>query len=93
MSPSYLLQIITPYGTVYEGNVLHTRVPTEDGFVGILANHAPYVTSSSGGRFDVREKGGTEKRFQVGAGFFEVAENRATFLTQSFESLAPEVSN
>jgi F-type H+-transporting ATPase subunit epsilon len=93
MTPSYLLQIITPYGTVYEGNVTHTLIPAEDGFVGILANHAPYVTSSSGGQLDVREKGGSEKRFLVGTGFFEVSKNRATFLAQSFEHLSPKVSN
>ncbi len=82
--PSYHLEVITPQGVAYQGEVTHTLIPAEDGFVGVLANHAPYVTSSSGGKLEVRETDGIEKKFRVGAGFFEVAKNQATFLTQSF---------
>ncbi len=84
MSAFYQLQIITPQGVAYTGEVVHSLVPAEDGFVGVLANHAPYITSSSGGRFEVRERSGEEKKFKVGTGFFEVAKNSASFLTQSF---------
>lgn len=82
--PSYHLEVITPQGVAYQGEVIHTSLPAEDGLVGVLANHAPYVTSSSGGSLQVRETDGKEKKFRIGAGFFEVAKNRATFLTQSF---------
>jgi hypothetical protein len=38
----------------------------------------------------VRERTGAEKKFRVGVGFFEVARNQATFLTQSVtETPAP----
>lgn len=84
MPPVYQLKIVTPQGVQYQGEVLHTLIPAEDGFVGVLAHHAPYITSSLGGRLEVREKDGAEKQFAVGAGFFEVARNQATFLTQSF---------
>ena len=84
MVPFYKLQVITPQGTAYTGEIIHSLVPAEDGFVGILANHAPYVTSSPGGRLEVREKDGREKKFKVGLGFFEVVQNQATFLTQAF---------
>ena len=84
MEPSYQLQVITPQGTPYAGEVIHSLIPAEDGFVGVLAHHAPYVTSSPGGRFQVREKDGRERKFKVGLGFFEVAQDKATFLTRSF---------
>ena len=80
----YKLEVITPQGVAYSGEVIHTLLPAENGFVGVLANHAPFVTSSSGGRLEVREKDGAEKKFKVGLGFFEVAHNKATFLVQSF---------
>ena len=86
MAPSYRLQVLTPQGPAYRGEVVHAVVPAEDGFVGVLAHHAPYVTSSPGGRFEVREKDGLEKKFLVGPGFFEVAGNQATFLTQAFSA-------
>ena len=85
MPPTYQLQVITPKGQAYSGEVIHSLIPAEDGFVGVLANHAPYVVSSPGGRFQVREKDGKEKTFQAGIGFFEVSRNQAAFLTQQFE--------
>ncbi len=85
MEPFYRLKVITPHGVAYQGDVVHTLVPAEDGFVGVLANHAPYVTSSPGGRFEVREKSGQEKKFKAGDGFFEVVKNEAVFLVQSFD--------
>ena len=84
--PHYKLEIITPQGITYNGEVVHALVPGEKGFVGVLANHAPYVTSSSGGRFEVREKTGEEKKFKVGPGFFEVARNQAFFFTEYSEA-------
>ena len=84
MQPTYKLQVLTPQGVAYEADVVHALVPAEDGFVGVLANHAAYVTSSPGGRFEVKERDGQEKKFRVGLGFFEVARNQALFLTQSF---------
>lgn len=86
MEPFYRLEVITPQGIAYKGDVVHAFIPAENGFVGVLANHAPYVTSSSGGRFEVREKEGETKKFRVGTGFFEVAKNQASFLTQSFQA-------
>ncbi len=86
MQPSYHLRVVTPQGIAYQGEVEHALIPAEDGFVGVLANHSPYITSSSGGRFEVREKDGLEKKFKAGTGFFEVAKNQATFLVQSFGS-------
>ena len=86
MPPSYRLQVITPQGKVYQDEIVHALIPGEDGFIGILAHHAPYVTSSPGGRLEVRQKNGQDKKFVVGSGFFEVAHNEATFLTQSFET-------
>jgi len=84
MRPVYRLQIITPQGAAYKTDAIHTFLPAEDGFVGVLANHAPYVTSVAGGRLEVSERGGVTKKFQVGSGFFEVAGNEAVLLTQSF---------
>jgi len=83
MAASYSLKIITPQGTAYEGTVFHTFLPTESGFVGVLAHHAPYLVSSKGGKLVVKESIGLEKDFQVGPGFFEVNHDQAVFLTQT----------
>ena len=86
MPASYSLKIITPQGTAYEGTVVHTFLPTENGFVGVLAHHAPYLVSSKGGKVVVKESVGLERDFQVGPGFFEVNHDQAVFLTTTFSS-------
>ena len=83
MAASYSLKIITPHGTAYEGTVVHTFLPTENGFVGVLAHHAAYLVSSRGGKVVAKENIGLEKNFQVGPGVFEVNHNQAVFLTQT----------
>ncbi|OGX13426.1 MAG: hypothetical protein A2351_03810, partial [Omnitrophica bacterium RIFOXYB12_FULL_50_7] len=81
MAATYSLKIITPQGIAYEGTVVHTFLPAEEGFVGVLAHHAPYLVSSKGGKMAVRESIGLTKDFQVGPGFFEVSHDQAVFLT------------
>lgn len=90
MPPVFKLKIITPQGLAYTGEVVHARIPTWNGSVGVLANHAPYVTYSSGGELRIREAGTVEERiFSVTEGFFEVARNEASLLTQSFQPETP----
>jgi F0F1-type ATP synthase epsilon subunit len=86
MAPAYSLKIITPQGIAYDGTVLHTYLPAENGFVGVLAHHAPYLVSSRGGKLVAREASGPEKNFQVGPGFFEVNHDQAVFLTQTCQA-------
>jgi len=83
--PVFTLQIVTPQGIAYSRSVFHALIPVENGCVGILAHHASYVTSSPGGLLAVREnETNSEALFRVGAGFFEVSANKASFFTQYF---------
>ncbi len=86
MAATYSLRILTPQGAAYEGTVVHTLLPTENGFAGVLAHHAPYLVSSKGGTLTTREPSGIEKTFRVGPGFFEISHDQAVFLTQSCSS-------
>ena len=86
-APTYQLQIITPQGVIYSHQVIHTQVPVENGYVGILANHADYTTSSAGGNLTVREREAHEEKvFITGPGLFEVNQNQARFFTSSCQS-------
>ena len=82
---SYPFEILTPRGKFFSREIVHALIPAEDGFVGVLGNHAPYVTSSPGGKLEARLPSGETQSFRVGSGFFQVAENKAFFLTQSVE--------
>ena len=49
----------------------------------MLANHAALVTALAAGTLMVRGTSGTEERWQVEGGFFEVAGNVATVLADA----------
>ena len=88
MLNSFRLEITTPQGNEYSGDIVQARIPQDSGFVGVLANHAPLVTLLGAGLCHLREKSGAEVVFKVGSGFFSVAHNTATLLTQSLEKMA-----
>lgn len=83
---TYSLDILTPRGRSFAGEVIHALVPAEDGFVGVLANHTAYVTSSPGGRLEVRLPSGEVQPVRVGPGFFQFDKNHAFFMTQSADT-------
>ena len=78
MAAEFTLNILTPEKTVYEGSVEYVEVPGSEGYLGVLANHAPLVTGLAEGMLTVRLSGGNEERWHVSGGFFEVSNNRAT---------------
>lgn len=80
--PSFQFEVITPDQTFYQGNVVSLVLPGMNGFFGVLANHAPLIARSSGGRIKIRETSQAERFVTVEEGIFEVLRNRAVFLTK-----------
>ena len=75
------LKIVTPNELFYEGEVEHVMAPGWDGYLGILQNHAPFITPISKGQLTYREKGGKTSAVQIEGGFLEVLKNRVLVLT------------
>lgn len=88
MLNTFRLDITTPQGSEYSGDIIHAQIPLDFGCMGVLANHAPIVTILGSGLCRLREKSGAEVLFKVGEGVFSVAHNTATLLTQSLEKAA-----
>ena len=84
---AFHLQIYTQAKKVFDSDdVSQVVFPASDGSMGVLANHAPMLAMLGSG--DVRVEmasSGDERAFQLAGGFFEVADNRATILADSFE--------
>jgi F-type H+-transporting ATPase subunit epsilon len=83
MASTFRLSVLTPEGTVFEGTVEYAQVPGSQGYLGVLAHHAPLVTALAPGTLTVRHAGGREERWGVQGGLFEVSNNRATVLADS----------
>ena len=83
MAATFKLSILTPEKSVFEGDVAYVEAPGTEGYLGVLAHHAALVTALASGTLTVRDAGGTESRWQVAGGFFEVSNNTATVLADA----------
>ena len=63
--------ILTLQGSLYEGKADYISVPAIDGWLGILPNHIPLITSLKSGKITIRSKGG-EQGIDIERGFIEV---------------------
>jgi F-type H+-transporting ATPase subunit epsilon len=73
--------LITPDATVFEGEADLVVVPAWDGEVGFLRDHAPMMALLGEGVMRVQLEG-KERRFRVGGGFVQVADNVVNVLSE-----------
>ena len=78
----YIVRIVTPRETVFEGEAESIVAPGEVGDLGILSNHAPLTTLLRPGTLIVKQKG-QELEFEIGKGFLEVRDNQTSILVTS----------
>ena len=77
----FTLKIVTPNELFFEGQVEHVRVPGYNGSLGILENHAAFVTPITKGDLEYRDNTGKTSKVRVEGGFLEVLKNRVLVLT------------
>ena len=79
--PSFKLEILTPRKRIFSGEVSSLVAPGELGYLGVLANHAPLVTTLVPGKVTLRDAtGGTQALQSNGDGLLEVHHNQVTLL-------------
>jgi len=66
--------VISPDGSIFDGEAESLRAPAYDGQVGILPHHAPLMTLLGEGTLLVRAAGG-ERSIDVRGGFLQVVGN------------------
>ena len=76
---SYPLQIMAMDRLGYEGNVDHVLAKGTEGYLGVMAHHAPLVTELDAGTLELTE-GGTKRSFKLDGGLLEVGGNAAVIL-------------
>lgn len=78
------LQIVTPEGLKYDGQVESIIMRTVQGDVGILKNHIGYVSPIDSGKVKIKENG--KERYGVAsAGFIKVGAETTTLVATTFE--------
>ena len=77
-------ELVTPDRMVTSGDVYMVVVPGVEGEAGIMAGHAPYMTTLRNGEIAVyRSQSGQPERIPVAGGFAEVSDRGLTVLAES----------
>jgi F-type H+-transporting ATPase subunit epsilon len=84
MADTFQLEIVTPEKKVVETAAEEMQIPGRNGYLGILAGHAPLITELAVGEITYRENA-TEQRLAVAWGFAEVLPNKVTILAEAAE--------
>lgn len=75
-------QILTPEGSLFEGEVTGVQMPGSQGSFEVKANHAPIVSTLEEGTVLVRKTDG-DVNYHISGGFVEVNNNKLTLLAEA----------
>lgn len=84
MAEKIKLEVVTPKGAVVSEDVDIVTAPGFGGEFGVLANHAPFLSTIKIGTLSYKQ-GTTTEELMVSGGFCEVSNNKITFLVESAE--------
>jgi F-type H+-transporting ATPase subunit epsilon len=74
------VDVVTPEGPAFAGEAEIVVVPGAAGQLGIMAHHAPLVSSLKPGELHVTDMEGTRHEFATDGGFVEVRKNETLVL-------------
>ena len=86
MSAEFDLKVVTPDGVAFQGKTISVVAPGILGYLGVLKNHAPLVTSLEKGNLTYKDPAGAPHTFVIEGGFLEVRNNRVLVLTDKLAS-------
>ena len=79
--------LVTPERQMMSDDVYMVVVPGTEGEFGVMAGHAPFMTTLRDGELSVyRTANGTPERIRVSGGFAEVGDSGLTILAESAEA-------
>lgn len=84
MAQQIRLEVVTPNGAVVSEDVDIVNAPGYGGDFGVLANHAPFLSTIKTGLLTY-DQGKKRETIMISGGFCEVSNNKITFLVESAE--------
>lgn len=85
----YQLKVVTPEEVVFDDEVISLIAPGALGYLGILSNHAPLISTLVTGFLIITDKNKDKHYYEVSGGFLEVDHNQAYLLADSIHPTAP----
>ncbi|NND72841.1 MAG: ATP synthase F1 subunit epsilon [Rhodothermales bacterium] len=85
MAGKIFVDIVSPNGSVFQGEATGIRAPGTEGSFEVLYNHAPMLAAFDIGPIYVTVTDGSKIVFATSGGFLEVLDNRVTVLAETAE--------
>jgi F-type H+-transporting ATPase subunit epsilon len=82
---TFKTQILTPDGSVFDGETVSVKVPGSQGQFQVLHNHAALMSSLTVGTAEISDSENNEQLLAISGGFVEVNNNEVTVLAQAAE--------
>ena len=82
---SFKLEIVTPERLVLAQDVTSLVAPGVEGYLGVLADHAPLMCELAMGEIRLMDTDGHETHIAISGGFMEVKENTVRILADTAE--------
>ncbi|MGN0602035.1 MAG: ATP synthase F1 subunit epsilon [Oscillospiraceae bacterium] len=83
---TFRLKIITPEKIFYDGEAVQIISKTQEGNIGIMSGHVPYVANLVPSALKIKEKDGGEYRVAaVAGGFVKVSNSETVVVTSAVE--------
>ncbi len=86
MPDTFHLSLITPERVFFEGEATMVTAPGTVGEFGVLAGHAPFISSLKPGLITVAQNGGRQ-RISILGGIVEVTQDHCNILAETAQSL------
>ena len=84
---TFKLEILTPNGAIFMGNVVSVTLPGEEGEFGVLAHHASLTTLLQAGVIDLETDHKTVESVAVNWGVVQVDESKVVVLVDGAVSI------
>lgn len=82
---TFSLKVITPEKVVYSEEVATLNVHGGEGYLGVLPQHAPLITTLEPGPLNITGPDDKKVTFSLSKGFMEIRENKVVILVDTAE--------
>ncbi len=80
--------LVTPFASLFDGEVASIQLPLWDGMIGIFPDHAPMLAVIGFGPCTLKRPDGSTEEFVLDAGFLEIEKNKVTILASGADRIA-----
>ena len=91
MAKTFKLKVYTPAGVLFEDNISQASIHTSEGWISLLANHAPLIGSFEASHLYVRDLNNNQVDTIIGEGIFSFNCNTFSLFTNFF-AFAKEIN-